>query len=86
MGSELKSTLLWVAGGLGVVAVGYGLASLDTAIKARDYRPFAEVVEQCKTKGYVQDKKVRVLCDIERPMQPRAADMPIDHPPVKRKK
>lgn len=75
-----------VLAGIAALLVGSGLSLLDTRWKASDYRPFASIVEQCKAKGFVQNAHVRVLCDVERPMQPRAADIPVDHPPARKKR
>lgn len=57
----------------------------DTRIKAQDYRPFATIVEQCKAKGFVQNAQVRVVCDLERPLVARAADIPVE-PSVRKKR
>ena len=66
-----------------VSALNIALALGARHIREQDYRPFAEVVAQCKSKGYVQNGTTRVLCDLEPPMV-RAADIHTE--PVRAKK
>ena len=33
----------------------------------KDYRLFNDIVQECEGKGFIQDRQIRIMCEVENP-------------------